>query len=292
MIPMTEVQGNLHSNQSVKGPQLTHRWGEPNLAQEIKDIERESGGTVCVVARELGAANTIRYHGDHRCRTASVIKLPILVHAAMAVGDGALSWSEQLTLTDEEKVAGSGVLTQLGAGLKLSLRDACVLMTIVSDNTATNMVIERLGVAPVNERMRSLGLPLTTLYRKSYTPDTSASREFGLGMTTPDEIADLLQILAEGRAGSLALSEEILSILSGQCLRDSIPRALPPDWKYAGKTGGIDGVRNDVALLTAPDGRRFAITIFCQNLPDLQWTPDNAGVVAIGRITRALLASA
>ena len=164
-------------------------------------------------------------------------------------------------------------------------------MTIVSDNTATNMLIERLGVAPVNERMRSLGLPLTTLYRKSYTPDTDASREFGLGMTTPDEMVDLLQILADGRAGSSAVSEEVLSILAGQCLRDSVPRALPPDWKYAGKSGGIDGVRNDVALVTAPDGRKFALAVFCQDLQDLQWTPDNAGVLAIGRVTRALLAT-
>ena len=220
-----------------------------------------------------------------------MIKLSILVHAAMAVGEGALSWTEPLILTDEEKVAGSGVLTQLGAGLSLSLRDVCVLMTIVSDNTATNMLIERLGVAPVNERMRSLGLPLTTLYRKSYTPDTDASREFGLGMTTPDEMVDLLQILADGRAGSSAVSEEVLSILAGQCLRDSVPRALPPDWKYAGKPGGIDGVRNDVALVTAPDGRKFALAVFCQDLQDLQWTPDNAGVLAIGRVTRALLAT-
>ena len=209
----------------------------------------------------------------------------------MTVGEGALSWSDELTLTEEEKVAGSGVLTQLGAGLRLTIRDACVLMIVVSDNTATNMVIERVGVAPVNVRMRSLGLPLTTLYRKAYSPDTEASREFGLGMTTPDEMADLLQAIAEGRVGNPAVSAEILSILAGQCLRDSIPRGFPADWKYAGKTGGIDGVRNDVALVTAPDGAQYALALFCQNLPDLQWTPDNAGNLALGRLTRALLAS-
>jgi beta-lactamase class A len=207
----------------------------------------------------------------------------------MAVGEGVLLWSDPLTLTDEEKVAGSGVLTQLGAGLNLTLRDACVLMTIVSDNTATNMVIDQLGIAPVNARMRSLGLPLTTLYRKSFTPDTEASREFGLGMTTPDEMAELLQCVAEERTGGPAVSAEILDILSAQCLRDSIPRGLPPNWKYAGKTGGIDGVRNDVGLVTAPDGSQTVLALFCQDLPDLQWSPDNAGNIALSRATRALL---
>src|SRR5207302_270208 len=110
-------------------------------------------------------------------------------------------------------------------------------------NTATNMLIEHIGVEPINARMRTLGLPLTTLYRKSYTPDTEASREYGLGMTTPDEMADLVQTIAEGRAGSPDVSAEILAILAGQCLRDSIPRGLPADWKYSGKTGGINGVR-------------------------------------------------
>ena len=77
------------------------------------------------------------------------------------------------------------------------------------------MVVERLGVAPVNERMRSLGLPFTTLYRKSYTPDTDASREFGLGMTTPDEIAATLSYVRNswGNKASLVSPEQVAAIL-------------------------------------------------------------------------------
>ena len=79
-------------------------------------------------------------------------------------------------------------------------------MTIVSDNTATNMLIELTGVEPVNDRMRSLGLPLTTLYRKSYTPDTEASKPYGLGMTTPSEMAELLVQIAEGKVANPEVS--------------------------------------------------------------------------------------
>jgi beta-lactamase class A len=270
---------------------LNVNWGDPELKADLEAIERETDCTLCLTVRNLQTGDAVRYRGDWRCRTASVIKLPMLVHIAMAVAEGTLSWSDRLILTDAEKVGGSGVLTQLTAGLELTLRDLCVLMTIVSDNTATNMLIEHLGVPPINARMRSLGLPLTTLYRKSYTPDTEDSKPYGLGMTTPDEMADLLQMLAEVRAGSPEVSTEILKILAGQTLRDSIPRVLPEDWKYAGKTGGIDGVRNDVALVTAPDGAQFALALFCQELKDLQWTPDNAGLLALARVARRLLLS-
>ncbi len=263
-------------------------WDDPSLNADLTAIERECGGTLCLTARALSTGKTVRYRGDHRCKTASVIKVPILVHMAMSAAEGSLSWSETLTLTDAERVGGSGVLTQLTEGLELTLRDLCILMTIVSDNTATNMLIGRLGAAAVNARMRALGLSLTTLYRKSYTPDTDASRPYGLGMTTPDEMADLLQMLAEGGVGTAEVSAEIVAILAGQTLRDTIPRALPTDWKYAGKTGGIDGVRNDVALVTSPDGFRYVLALFCQDLQDVQWTPDNAGLLALARVTRRL----
>ena len=266
-------------------------WSDPTLFKDVEELERSSGGRLSVSVRLLNSALEYSYRADQRCKTASVIKLPMLVHIAMAVSEGVLGWDDELVLVDEEKVGGSGVLNQLSAGLKLSLRDVCTLMTIVSDNTATNMLIEHMGIAPINARMRSLGLPLTTLYRKSYTPDTLESKPYGLGMTTANEIADLLQMIAEHRTGGQSPSQEVMDVLSRQTFRDSIPRLLPEDWKYAGKTGGIDGVRNDVGIVTAPDGARYVIAIFCQGLLDLRWTPDNIGLLTIAEIARRLLIS-
>jgi len=255
----------------------------------VERIEAECGGLLAFAVQDLQTGRKRLYRADHRCQTASVIKFPMLIHVALAVQEGLLDWSEKLTLTEAEKVGGSGVLTQLTAGTEWNLRDLCVLMTIVSDNTATNMIIERVGVEPINARTRALGLPLTTLYRKSYSPDTDASREYGLGMTTPAEILDLLVLLAEGKIGSPALSQEILNIMEAQNYRDSIPRYLPEDWKYAGKTGAINAVRNDVAIVTAPDGRRFALALFCQQLPTVQWTAENPGLLALAQLSRCLL---
>ncbi|MCW3099413.1 MAG: Beta-lactamase class [Chthonomonadaceae bacterium] len=255
----------------------------------VERIEADCGGLLAFAVQDLQTGKKFLYRPDHRCQTASVIKFPMLIHVALAVQEGLLDWNEKLTLSAEEKVGGSGVLTQLTAGTEWTLRDLCVLMTIVSDNTATNMVIERVGVEPINARMRALGLPLTTLYRKSYAPDTDASREHGLGMTTPTEMLALLRLLAEGKIGSPALSQELLTIMEAQNYRDCIPRYLPEDWKYAGKTGAINAVRNDVGVVVAPDGRRFALALFCQQLTKVQWTAENPGLIALAQLARCLL---
>jgi beta-lactamase class A len=269
---------------------------EPQFAVEtaafvadVEAIERECGGRLRFAARDLRTGATLRYHADTPCKTASVIKLPILIHVALAVREGALDWNEPLTLTDAEKVDGSGVLKQLTAGLQMSLHDVCVLMTTVSDNTGTNMVIERVGTEAINGRMRALGLPITTCFRKAYAPDTEASRVYGLGVTTANETLELLTRLAEGGIGDAALGKDLIKIMEGQHYRDGIPRQLPEEWTYAGKTGAIDAVRNDVGLITTPGGDRYALALFCQDLPRVQWTADNPGLIALARLARRIL---
>jgi beta-lactamase class A len=256
---------------------------------DVAAIERDSGGQLSFAVRDLQTGATLRYHAERKCKTASVIKLPILTHTALAVAEGGARWEEKLVLTQEEKVPGAGVLTQLTAGLEISLRDVCMLMTILSDNTGTNMVLEHVGITPVNERMRSLGLPVTTCFRKGYASDEGTNNPYGWGVTTPDEMLHLLTLLAEGKVGNSAVSAEIVSFLAEQHYRDSIPRFLPADWKYAGKTGGLDHLRNDVGLVTTPDGSRFALALFCQEIPTVLWTPENTGEMALARLARRIL---
>jgi beta-lactamase class A len=267
--------------------------GDTSLLTRIADIERESRGEISLAARDLQTGRTVLYHADRMVMTASVIKLPILVHVALAVREGALCWEEPLTLTEAEKVGGSGVLNVLTEGLSLSLRDACTLMMVVSDNTATNMVIERVGVETINRRMRALGLPRTTLNRKAYTedPPTLLATKYGLGVTTPNEILRLLTLLTDGTLDDSATSADILHILKKQQYRDGIPRFLPADWKYAGKTGAVNAVRNDVGIVTAPDGRCFALALFCQKLPVVLWTPENPGLLALAKLAELLVKS-
>ncbi len=259
------------------------------LESSIIEIEKDLGFDIHIAACDLLTSDIFQYRSDERCKTASVIKLPILVHAALLVEEGKLSWDEQLELRQDEKVAGSGVLTRLTAGLKLSIRDVCTLMTIISDNTGTNMMIVRLGTEPINNRMRQLGLLKTTCFRKAYTEDTEASKPYGLGAATAGEMIVLLNLIASRKLGSAETSANIEEILGGQIYRDCIPRLLPEEWKYAGKTGAVDGVRNDVGIITRADGRRFSLAVFCQNVSDLRWTADNEGLLAIANISKLLL---
>jgi len=260
-----------------------------DLLSDVEAIERDAGGTLCFAMQDLQTGETWRYRADHKCRTASTIKFPILVHVALEVFEGSLTWEEPLILTEEEKVGGSGILTQLSPGLACSLRDICVMMTIISDNTGTNMLIERLGVAPINARMQSLGLPVTTVFRKSFHPDTPESAPYGWGVTTPEEMLRLLTLLAADQIGDASVCANLIQIMEAQFYRDCIPRYLPADWKYAGKTGALNACRNDVGLVTLPDGRRFALSLFCQDLTIEQWTADNPGMIALARLARRLL---
>ncbi len=261
------------------------------LLAEIEDIERDCTGRLSFAFRDFQTNETLLYKASEPCKTASIIKLPLLVHIAFLVEEGVVSWEEKIILTETEKVGGAGVLTQMTAGLEISLRDVCVLMIIISDNTATNMLIERFGVKGCNERMRRFGLPLTTLFRKAYSPDTPESLEWGFGKTTAEEILTLLILLEEGKIGNARTRETILDILGGQKFHDGIPRFLPSGWRYFGKTGAIDAVRNDVGIVSAPNHNRYALSIFCQDLPIVLWTPENPGLLAIAKVAREALST-
>jgi beta-lactamase class A len=266
-------------------------WDQSLLHNDVQKLEETLDVDLSISARDLGSGQTFRYHGDRKCKTASVIKFPILVHVAMLVHEGKLDWDQKLVLTEQEKVAGSGVLTKMTAGLEITVRDTATLMTIISDNTATNMLIELVGKDAINQRMRELGLPITTCNKKAYSqgPVTPESKEFGFGVTTPDEMVKLMQLVAENKIADEKTSAEIMVFLSRQQRRDAIPRLLPEGWKYAGKTGAIDMVRNDVGLVTATDGRRFALALFARTRQEHPWNADNPAVVALARIAKRLL---
>jgi beta-lactamase class A len=266
-----------------------HNITNAALLAAVQQIEIECGGRLCFALNDLNSRALLTYRAEERCKTASTIKFPMLVHIAMAVHEGQVAWDEKLTLSDAEKVAGSGALTRLTEGLSLSLRDVCVLMTIISDNTATNMLIESFGTAPFNERAQALGLEATTLFRKSYHEDTPESLQYGLGVTTARDMCRLMTHIALRAAEGDAACIEVIEVMKSQFYRDCIPRLLPSDWVYAGKGGSVDAVRNDVGLITAPDGRRFALAVFCQDLPLVLWTADNPGTLAIARLARLLL---
>jgi len=181
------------------------------MDDQVGAVVKAFRGQMGVAAMELRTGETIGVDADSRFPTASTIKTAVMIEAWQQAADGRLSMDTPLTLRDADKVGGAGVLRGLHDGLALTLADLIHLMIELSDNTATNLLIERVGTARVNERLESYGLRETKLFRPTFRdgrPDVlpDLEREFGLGMTTPREMARLMAVIAEGKAVNRAAS--------------------------------------------------------------------------------------
>ena len=259
------------------------------LDSAIRREEERCGGVISLEARSLTGPFSVKRNAEQQVISASVVKLPILLAAALLVERGSVHWEDQLELLDDGKVPGSGVLTQLTAGLHLSLRDACCLMTTVSDNTATNLVIDHLGLDAINRETEAFGLSGTRVFRKVFHEDDPAKpNPFGFGTVTARDMVLLLSRIHSGPGISPESRAEMMKMLEQQHYRDGIPRLLPDGWSYAGKTGAVDNVRNDVGLVTSPDGACLVLAIFVQKLPTVLWTSDNPGLRAIANLSREI----
>jgi beta-lactamase class A len=275
-------------------------------------------GRVAFYAERLGGPGAAPLRAaqdaDLPVQTASVIKLGILYESMLAIREGRAHWDEKIELQPGDAVPGSGVLTFLDAPLTLTLKDVLTLMVILSDNSATNLAIDRLGLAAVNARMESLGLKQTHLYKKVFKPADGPmpadQPRFGLGKTTPREMARLMTLIGECRIrpaadGSgtllapddqdLAVCAVALKMLKSQFSRDTIPRYLPNggDQSVASKTGSLDAVRNDVAIVMGKDATGnpapMVLSIFTFDNTDHGWTVDNEAELTIARLAKTIV---
>ncbi|MBL8143387.1 MAG: serine hydrolase [Acidobacteria bacterium] len=251
-------------------------------------------GTMGVSAVNLATGERIDVNAALRFPTASLIKVAVLVEVAHQIADGRLARDTPVTLQASDKVGDEPVvLNQLHDGLVLTVGDLMALMIAFSDNTATNMLIARAGTANVNARMDGYGLKELRLFRPTFRdgradvlPDLE--REFGLGMTTPRDIAALFVALADGKVVSRAVSDDLLAIMERTQDRAMIPRHLPYDrerlrvanktgWdeeKQAGRFGHKGHVRTDAAYVRG-EKARYVIAICARDVYDRDWGVDN-----------------
>lgn len=275
------------------------------LDAQVERIAAAHQGKVALYAEDLGTRETVALHADTPVQTASVIKLAILYETLEEIRAGKASWSEPIVLKADDKVEGSGLLQFLDTPLTLTLRDVVTLMIDFSDNTATNLMIDRLGVANVNARMESIGLSNTHLYKKIFKPATGPlpadASTFGIGKTTAREMGMLIARFGQCRlsnhaptAADRALCSNAIEILRHQFYRDAIPRYLESldssgqGTAIANKTGSLDAVRNDVALLGSKHGL-IVISAFTYDNADHSWQSDNAGELTIAHLAKAIV---
>ncbi|MBI1746882.1 MAG: serine hydrolase [Acidobacteria bacterium] len=279
---------------------LVLAWGQSRqgLEADLRAMLPPSGGKMVLAAKNLKTGETVHVDSATRVKTASVIKLPIMVEVFYQVKEGRLKLDEPISFNDSDKVQGSGILQDLHGGLSLTLRDAVILMITLSDNSATNLVIDKVGIARVNDRMRSLGLKETKLFKKVFVatsePPSPESAAYGLAMTTPNDMIVLLEKIARGEILDQAACDQMMTILKKQRSRDAIPRYLGESTKdkpavvVANKTGSLNDVRNDVAIVLTPNGP-YVMAIFCYDLKDTRWTADNEGTLAIAKAARRIV---
>lgn len=250
-------------------------------------------GKVSLYARNLDSDETYSFNGDERVRTASTIKVAVMIEAFARVSEGRAKWTDELVLTEATRYGGSGVLPELADGLRLKLRDCVNLMMLVSDNTATNMVLDYLTTDAVNARMNSLGFKSTRIMRRVGSGGESKegkdpdNKRFGLGATTTHEMVEILAKLDRGEIINAAASKEMLDLMKREQVHYAIGRTIP-DVPMASKYGALDHLRSCVALVYSKRGK-IAMAITVDDMPDVNWSVDNPGYLLMSRLSLILV---
>lgn len=269
------------------------------LPDALKSRIGDFPGTVSLYARNLDTGATIGIRESDPVRTASTIKLPILLAVFGAVARGQAKWTDPLTVTAAEKVSGSGIIaSELSDGVQLSLRDAVNLMMVLSDNTATNLILERFGADSVNAYLDKLGLKTTRSMRKilganaerrglSAAGKLPENQKYGIGVSTPRDMVAILEKLDRGEIVSPEASQQILDIMR-RCQDGNGIRRRFAGLRIVNKTGALDALRSDVGIVYSPGGK-IAMAITVDGIPKPDWSPDNPGLLMIADLARLLV---
>jgi beta-lactamase class A len=239
---------------------------------------------VGVAAREIESGKSWAINGGAPFPAASTIKAAILVALYRAVDAGRVDFDQKVTVEAAAKVPGSGVLTWMAEGLALPLRDLAYLMIAISDNTASNLVIDAVGMEAVRATIADLGLRGTALNRRfiGRLPDRGMPENW----TTATDLANLVAAISTNRAASPASCAAMRATLALQQHRARIPRLLPERFAYAGKTGSLPEIVHDAGLVTTPRGT-LALAVLTRGNAD-PWAADEL----IGRVAWAAIGDA
>ena len=259
------------------------------LRRTLDSISDAHHGVVGFTIVNLDTGERLSRRGDEPFPTASLIKVPIAVAVMEQVAAGPLSLDDRITVLRIEKVPGAGILQFLHDGAEITIRDAAWLMLTLSDNTATNLLLSRIEMRRVWEAMEKRGLPRTKVHSKvflrlaSVAPDSSV--KYGLGVTTPNEMARLFAMLADGKAVSPAADSVVMDMLDhnedGQLLQRFVDGIRAPH-----KTGATDAVRTECTVFYLQS--RVVACAFTRENTDQRWVLDSEPQRTMGELGRAV----
>ncbi|MDR3230319.1 MAG: class A beta-lactamase-related serine hydrolase [Synergistaceae bacterium] len=266
-------------------------------SKEIFAILGGLDGDVGLYVEDTETGETLTVNPGRVFPSASVIKLPLLSLLLADGRDGRVDLERPLVVAPQNRVGGTGILRELPENLPLPLSALAKLMVVLSDNVATNTIIDVVGMERVDEHCREHGLCDTSLQRKMMDFDAIAKGRNNF--TTAGDIGKMLSALARGEWITPEISFTILDYMAGQQLRGKLPallpaspvevpmkdRPTPPPGRVcvAHKTGDLDRIQHDVGVFILPDGRCYVIAMLTGNLSD-----DRAGIAAIGEVSLAI----
>lgn len=228
------------------------------LASSINEVDHNLDGVLGVAILDLTSGQKFLLHGDDVFPQASSIKVAVLAELYRQAQTGKLKLTDMYTVQGSDLVQDSDIMNGLTPGVtRITLRDLATMMVAVSDNSATNVLIDRVGMENVNSLMDSLGLAHTRLRRKMM--DLKAAGEGRENISSPAEMMALLEDLYRGKVLNPEMTTDFFKMLSTH--KDSfIPRDLPEGLKIANKPGELEGVRNDSGVVFV-ENRPYVICV-------------------------------
>ncbi len=273
-----------------------------DLDAALDRVQSWFSGQIGLAAVNLSTGESVEIDATRQFPTASVIKLAVLVELFRQAAEGRVDLDDRIAIAADDIVLGSGILKELQPGLAPTVRDLALLMVALSDNTATNLLIDLVGgVEPINETARrSLGLADTVLHRRIVFGQIGSDfRRFG--ESTPRDLARLVAGIARGEVIDVASSAAMLDLLRRQQYLNQAPRylAFNPHADALGeaqsvwvgsKTGMTPGVRADAGIIHLPGGVEIAYCTMTEKSADRAMAEEAEGEIANGMIGRVLVA--
>jgi beta-lactamase class A len=260
------------------------------LRRKLDSIADAHHGIVGYSVIDLETGARINRRGDETFPTASLIKVAILVTVYDLVAKGQLSLDDPLTVLKIDQVPGSGIIQFLHNGTVLSVHDAAWLMSTISDNTATNLLLDRIIIRRVWAKMDSLGLQHTRVHSKSFLRNSSvamdSSVKYGLGVTTPNEMAHLFELMAQGKAVNRTADSAMLDILEHNTTDFMLQRYIEGA-RAAHKDGETDAVRTECTLWYLRN--RVVACVMTKENKDQRWILDNEPQLTIANMGLAIV---
>jgi len=269
------------------------------LRKELDGIAEQFHGVLGYSLHHLRTGDRLERRGDEKFPTASTIKLAMLCTAMEKQQKGEIDYYQTRRLNKEDASEGTGFMRHYREGTRVKLKEMLHLMITASDNTATDMLGQWLGTEPINGWLDRRGFKVTRLLipwpiQGSFKEDFAARsklwepfKQWGMGVTTPHEMGELMEMIVDGRAGTAAACDEMHRILNHQYFDDGIAGQIPPWVAVASKSGIEARSRSDVAMVHSPSGD-YCLAIYTREARDTSVKRENEQDSAIRAISRAV----